>query len=148
MFDLPSSSLLVLLPLDDDFLCRWRTVLADIDTFQQQMIAGSDSRNHGEAKNSWLTGTASANFLGVSQYLLGVMPDWNGLRIDPCVPKSWKQFKVHRQYRGETYEITIDNPDGVSKGIKEISVDGKTFQDNLIPVFGDGKKHEIHVLMG
>ena len=113
-----------------------------------QMIAGSDSRNHGEAKNSWLTGTASANFLGVSQYLLGVMPDWNGLRIDPCVPKSWKQFKVHRQYRGETYEITIDNPDGVSKGIKEISVDGKTFQDNLIPVFGDGKKHEIHVLMG
>jgi len=113
-----------------------------------QMIAGSDSPRHGEAKNSWLTGTASANFLGVSQYLLGIRPDYEGLRIDPCIPKSWKEFTIQRRFRGETYHITVENPDGVSKGVREIIVDGKTYPDNLIPVFGDGKVHEVRVIMG
>ena len=113
-----------------------------------QMIAGSDSPRHGEAKNSWLTGTAAANFLGVSQYLLGIRPDYEGLRIDPCVPKSWKEFTIKRKFRGETYRVTVENPDGVSKGVKEIIVDGKTYSDNLIPVFEDGKTHEVRVIMG
>jgi cellobiose phosphorylase len=113
-----------------------------------QMIAGPDSARHGEAKNSWLTGTASANFLGVSQYLLGIRPDYEGLRIDPCVPKSWKGFSIRRRYRGEFYNIKVENPDGVTKGVKEIIVDGKIYEDNLIPVFGDGKTHEVRVIMG
>jgi len=113
-----------------------------------QMIAGPDSARHGEAKNSWLTGTASANFLGVSQYILGVKPDYEGLRIDPCIPNSWKSFTLHRKYRGETYEISVENPQGVSKGVREIVVDGKTIRDNLIPVFGDGGVHQVRVIMG
>jgi cellobiose phosphorylase len=113
-----------------------------------QMIAGPDSARHGEAKNSWLTGTASANFLGVSQYILGVRPDYEGLRIDPCIPKSWKSFTLRRKFRGETYEISIENPQGVSKGVREIVVDGRAIQDNLIPVFGDGGVHKVRVIMG
>lgn len=113
-----------------------------------QMIAGSDSPRFGEAKNSWLTGAASANFLGVSQYLLGIRPDYEGLRIDPCIPADWKEFTIKRKFRGEFYDIKVENPDAVSKGVKEIVVDGKVYKSNLIPLFGDSKTHQVKVVMG
>jgi cellobiose phosphorylase len=113
-----------------------------------QMIAGRDSRRFGEAKNSWLTGTASANFYAVSQYLMGIKPDYNGLRIDPCVPKEWKRFSIRRHFRGALYRIDVENPKGVNKGVRMMNVDGKKYMGNLIPVFNDGKIHKVKIIMG
>ncbi|HNX78616.1 MAG TPA: glycosyl transferase, partial [Prolixibacteraceae bacterium] len=113
-----------------------------------QMIAGEDAFKPGEAKNSWLTGTASWNFYAITQYILGIRPDYKGLLIDPCIPSSWKGFKVTRKFRGATYLIDISNPAGVSKGIKEIIVDGEKLSSDIVPVFGDGLEHQVRVIMG
>jgi cellobiose phosphorylase len=113
-----------------------------------QMIAGRDSRRFGEAKNSWLTGTAAANFYAVSQYIMGIKPDYDGLRIDPCIPKDWKKFSIIREFRGATYQIDVQNPRGVNKGVRELKVDGRRYIGNLIPVFKDGKIHKIKIIMG
>jgi cellobiose phosphorylase len=98
-----------------------------------QMIAGKDAFKPGEAKNSWLTGTAAWNFYAISQYILGIRTEYKGLKIDPCIPSSWKGFKIKRVFRGVTYHITVNNPSGVSKGISEILVNGKQFDSNVIP---------------
>ncbi|MEI8047606.1 MAG: glycosyl transferase [Bacteroidota bacterium] len=113
-----------------------------------QMIAGKDAFKPGEAKNSWLTGTASWNFYTITQYILGVKPDYDGLRIDPCIPTDWKGFKITRKFRGAIYQIEIQNPDCKSKGIKEVIVDGKPQASNLIPLFGDGLEHAVKVVLG
>lgn len=113
-----------------------------------QMIAGKDAGRHGEAKNSWLTGTAAWNFVAISQYILGIIPDWNGLKVDPCIPKEWDGFTVNRFYRGAVYEISVKNPNHVFKGVKSVTVDGKTVDGNVLPVFNDGKTHAVEVVMG
>jgi cellobiose phosphorylase len=113
-----------------------------------QMVAGKDAFKPGEAKNSWLTGTASWNFYAITQYILGIRPDFDGLLIDPCIPAGWKKFRVTRKFRGDTYSIEVTNPAGKSKGVTSIKVDGKPSQSNIIPVSGDGKHHEVHVTMG
>ncbi|MDO9254967.1 MAG: glycosyl transferase [Bacteroidales bacterium] len=113
-----------------------------------QMIAGKDAFKPGEAKNSWLTGTAAWNFYAITQFILGIQPDYDGLRIDPCIPKDWKGYSVTRKFRGATYQIEIQNPDGRSKGVKEVIVDGKPQTSNLIPLFGDGLEHTVSVVLG
>jgi cellobiose phosphorylase len=113
-----------------------------------QMVAGKDAFKPGEAKNSWLTGTASWNFFAVSQYMLGIRPEYDGLLIDPCIPSDWKSFRSSRKFRGATYRIEIINPDRKSKGAKEVTVDGKPHNSNLIPIFADGKEHSVKVLLG
>ncbi|HOQ36917.1 MAG TPA: glycosyl transferase [Acetivibrio sp.] len=113
-----------------------------------QMIAGKDARRHGEAKNSWLTGTAAWNFVAISQWILGVKPDYDGLKVDPCIPKDWDGYTITRWYRGSNYIINVKNPDHVSKGIKKIVVDGKEISGNILPVFNDGKDHNVEVIMG
>jgi cellobiose phosphorylase len=113
-----------------------------------QMVAGKDAFKPGEAKNSWLTGTASWNFYAVTQFMLGIRPEYDGLLIDPCIPNDWKCFKVTRKFRGATYVIEILNPAGRSKGIAEITVDGEPHSSNRIPVFADGKKHDVKVVLG
>ena len=95
-----------------------------------QMIAGKDAVRHGEAKNSWLTGTASWNFVTVSQYLLGVRADWDGLVVDPCIGKDVSEFTVTRQIRGATYVISVTNSGG--KGAK-LTVDGAAIEGNHVP---------------
>ncbi len=112
-----------------------------------QMIAGKDAYKPGEAKNSWLTGTASWNFYAITQYILGVRPCFDGLLVDPCIPEEWKGYKVTRKFRGATYRIEVSNPDGKSKGISEVWVDGKIHPSNHIPVFGDGKEHFVKVVL-
>ena len=112
-----------------------------------QMIAGKDAKRHGEAKNSWLTGTAAWNFVAVSQYILGIIPDWNGLKVDPSIPHEWDGFTVSRQFRGNTYEITVKNPKHICKGIQSVTVDGKQIEGNVLPVF-DGGVHTVEVVMG
>lgn len=113
-----------------------------------QMVAGKDAKRHGEGKNSWLTGTASWAFVLISQYILGVRPDYDGLRVDPCIPEDWKEFRVIRKYRGSIYDIKVMNLEGKSKGVKRIVVDGKEISGNLLPIFNDGKIHEVIVEMG
>jgi cellobiose phosphorylase len=113
-----------------------------------QMVAGKDAFKPGEAKNSWLTGTASWNFYAVTQYMLGIRPEYNGLLIDPCIPTDWKGFKATRKFRGATYQIEVVNPNGKSKGIKEVTIDGMPYKSNLIPVYGDGKEHIVKVVIG
>lgn len=113
-----------------------------------QMIAGKDAKRHGEAKNSWLTGTAAWNFVAVSQYILGVIPDWDGLKIDPSIPHEWDGFTISRQFRGATYDVTVKNPNHVCKGVVSVTVDGKAIEGNVLPVFSDGKSHAVEVVMG
>jgi cellobiose phosphorylase len=113
-----------------------------------QMIAGKDAFRPGEAKNSWLTGTAAWNFFAISQYILGIRPEYGGLRIDPCIPPAWEGFIVNRKYRNARYQIEIKNPDHVSKGIKSLSVDGIEVTGNLIPVHDDALTHNVQVVMG
>ena len=113
-----------------------------------QMIAGKDAFRPGEAKNSWLTGTASWNFYAISQYILGIRPDFDGLRVDPCIPKDWNQFKVKRRYRNANYNITIENPDGVSHGVREIIFDGNSLSGNILPALGDNQEHDVKVILG
>ena len=79
----------------------------------------------GEAKNSWLTGTAAWNWYAISQFILGVRPDYDGLVVDPCIPKSLKGFRVTRRFRGATYEIEVRNPRGVESGVTGVTIDGR-----------------------
>ena len=112
-----------------------------------QMIAGKDAPRHGEAKNSWLTGTAAWNFVAVSQYILGIKPEYNGLKIDPSIPHEWDGFTASRLFRGATYEITVKNPDHVSHGVKSVTVDGNAVDSNVVPVFENGT-HKVEVVLG
>lgn len=110
-----------------------------------QMIAGKDAPFHGEAKNSWLTGTAAWTFVNVSQFILGIQPEYTGLSINPCIPSDFEEFKIKRYFRGAWYFITIKNPNHVEKGISSMTVDGNKVTTNptIIP-FEEGKK-EYHV---
>jgi len=113
-----------------------------------QMAAGKDAVRFGEAKNSWLTGTASWNFVAISQFILGIQPDFDGLMINPAIPADWDGYKVTREFRGDVFEVEVQNPCHVSKGVKNLVVDGKEVAGNVIPVFGDGKKHTVVAVMG
>jgi cellobiose phosphorylase len=113
-----------------------------------QMIAGKDAHKPGEAKNSWLTGTASWNFYAISQFILGIRPGYDGLSINPCIPPSWDGYKISRKFRGATYKIDITNPDHVSGGIKEIQLNGKVIEGNTVPICEAGSVNRVKVLMG
>ena len=112
-----------------------------------QMIAGKDAPRFGEAKNSWLTGTAAWNFVAVSQYILGIKPQYNGLEINPSIPHDWDGFTASRLFRGATYNITVKNPDHVCSGVKSVTVDGKAADGCIVPVFESGE-HTVEVVLG
>ena len=113
-----------------------------------QMIAGKDAPSFGEAKNSWLTGTAAWTFVSISQAILGVKPTLEGLLINPCIPSSVKAYTVSRRFRGARYEITVENPDGVQSGVKEMFVNGIKQDPCLIPVQEAGGSVSVRVIMG
>lgn len=113
-----------------------------------QMVAGKDARRFGEAKNSWLTGTASWNFVAISQFILGVKPDYDGLKIDPSIPKAWDGYEITRKFRGDEFVIKVKNPNHVSTGVTKLILDGKELEGNVIPVIGDKGKHEVEVILG
>ncbi len=112
-----------------------------------QMIAGKDAFKPGEAKNSWLSGTAAWTFYAISQYILGVRPGYDGLIIDPCIPKNWEGFTVRRKFRGAAYEIFVSNPQHLSAGVKSLIVDGKKVDGNVVPVSAGGV-HKVVVTLG
>jgi len=112
-----------------------------------QMIAGRDAARPGEAKNSWLTGTASWNYYAISRYILGIQPDYDGLIIDPCIPGAWSEYSIVRQFRGTSYMIKIENPDHLEKGVVSLNVDGKVIAGNMIPIQKAGSTCRVIVTL-
>lgn len=113
-----------------------------------QFIAGRDSKDFGKAKNSWLTGSATWNFIAATWYILGIRPGYNGLEVDPCIPKEWDKFCIKRYFRGGVYDIEITNPKHVSKGIDSILVDGNKIEGNILPIAKNKTIHKVKIIMG
>ena len=113
-----------------------------------QMVAGRDAATPGEGKNSWLTGTAAWTFTCMSQYILGIQPSLDGLRIDPCIPDTLELYAVDRVFRGKHYHITVNNAAHAQKGVTRMTVDGQPVEGNVIPLNLDGEEHEVVVTMG
>ena len=108
-----------------------------------QMVAGPYAPRFGQAKNSWLTGTAAWTFYAASQGILGIKPDYDGLRIDPCLPAEMADVRVTRKFRGSTYHIHILNRAGDEKGRLTLTVDGRELEDSLIPADDGPAEHEV-----
>ena len=113
-----------------------------------QMVAGADAARFGEAKNSWLTGTAAWTFVNLSQALLGIQPEYEGLTVNPCLPKNFGDLKIKRRYRDAEYYIDIRKPDGVEKGVAWMEVDGEKIAGNQIPLIPGRKEYHVTVQMG
>lgn len=113
-----------------------------------QMVAGRDAATFGEAKNSWLTGTAAWTFVNVSQYILGIHPTLDGLKVEPCIPASLSGYTVSRRYRGAVYNITIDNRAEIQKGLSQVLVNGAAQEGNLIPLAPVGSCVDVRIIMG
>ncbi len=99
-----------------------------------QMIAGRDAPTHGEAKNSWLSGTAAWNFVAATQWILGIRPEHDGLRVDPCIPADWAGFSTTRRFRGTTYRIRVSKPVGTIGRVRRLVVDGRAIDGNIVPL--------------
>lgn len=112
-----------------------------------QFIMGKDHTAFGRARHPWLTGTAGWFYTAVTKYILGIRPTYEGLEIDPCIPKDWDSFEVRRKWRGAQYNIKVKNPNGVEKGIKCISLNGVVVS-TVIPIQPEGTENEIEVIMG
>ena len=119
---------------------------SDPYAYPQNMVS-DEHPQFGLARNSWLTGTASWTYQAGTKYILGVRPTYEGLRIDPCIPADWDGFTVRRTFRGAVYEIEVTNPDHICKGVKSVTVDGKTIAGQVVPIFEDGT-HQVVVVMG
>ncbi len=110
-----------------------------------QMIAGKEAYKPGEAKNSWLTGAAAWTFVAASQHILGIRPGFEGLIVDPCIPKQWKEVSITRKFRNAVYSIKVANISGKGKGVSEMKVDGISVKGNVLPIFNDNKIHNVEV---
>ena len=117
-----------------------------------QMIAGRDAPTHGEAKNSWLTGTAAWNYVAASQWIVGIRPELDGLRIDPRLPAGWGEIRVTRRFRGATYRILVHPPaatDALPGLVNRLVVDGRPIDGNLAPLpSGPGVEIEVDAFIG
>jgi cellobiose phosphorylase len=97
-----------------------------------QMIAGRDAATHGEAKNSWLTGTAAWNYVAITQHILGIRPAFNGLEVKPVIPSDWTGFEAVRNFRGVRYEISVKR-EGTGNNVT-LNVDGNSIDSTIIPL--------------
>lgn len=124
----------------------------DIDLFEvepycyPQNILGDEHPQFGLGRNSWLSGTASWTYQAATRFILGIQPTLEGLRINPCIPKDWREFEVVRRIRGATYRIRVSNPDGVHQGVGKLIVNGKEIPGGVVPYAGGGH-HEVEVVM-
>jgi cellobiose phosphorylase len=115
---------------------------------QAQTTYATVSPRAGNARTSWLTGAAAWAYFSAVQYILGIRPEVGGLRIDPCIPSTWDGFTATRAFRGKRLEITVRNPAGVCKGVKQMTVNGKMLPDNYIPVEMLVAVNAVEVVMG
>ena len=111
-----------------------------------QFVVGKDHSAFGRARHPFMTGSSGWAYYAATQYLLGVRPDFDGLRVDPCVPADWKEFSVSRKWRGAEYIIHVTNPKGVEKGVASLTADGKPVE--LLPVLPAGSVCRAEVIMG
>ncbi|HKJ27907.1 MAG TPA: glycosyl transferase, partial [Anaerolineales bacterium] len=112
-----------------------------------QNILGDEHPQFGLARNSWLTGTASWVYTAATKYILGIMPGYRGLRIQPCIPSGWQTFSVRRELRGAVYDISVKRETALPEGAVQISVDGTLIEGHTVPYSTDGKSHFIEVLI-
>jgi cellobiose phosphorylase len=101
------------------------------------------SPHYGTGRVSWLSGSAVWNYVAMSTAILGIIPDYDGLRIEPCIPSDWKGFKATRYFRGTRYCIEVKNPQGKQKGITQLTVNGKSIAGNLIPLSASEQTVEV-----
>ncbi len=113
-----------------------------------QMIAGKDAPTHGEAKNSWLTGSAAWNFVAITQWILGIRPEHDGLRIDPCLPSGWEGFEAIRRFRGATYRIRVRKPSGVVGRVASLLVGDGRIDGTLVPPAPAGADVRVDAVIG
>ncbi len=113
-----------------------------------QMIAGRDAAFFGEAKNSWLTGTAAWTFVNISQHILGLLPTHEGLSVDPCIPHDFGDFELTRKFREGIYHVQVKNPKQVEKGVVSLRVDGQEIAGNVIPYVRGKKEYQVEVTLG
>ena len=111
------------------------------------MVAGPYAPRFGQAKNSWLTGTAAWSFYAASQGILGIRPDYDGLRIDPCLPAELGELTVTRRFRGSEYVIHIVNRAGDEKGALTLTLDGRRLEGCLIPADGRPARHTVEAIL-
>ena len=111
------------------------------------MYYGPEHPRKGEILYSWVTGTSDWLFKAMNSHIMGVRATYDGLVIDPCVPSEWKSFGLTRSYLGATYEVDFENPESKEFGVASVVVDGKAIEGNLLPVFTDGGKHVVKVVM-
>lgn len=114
---------------------------------QCEYVTAPDHPTFGQASHSWLTGSAVWLLRGALDWMLGVRPTFEGLRIDPCVPREWKSWSVTRKFRGAEYRIAFQNPDGLSRGRVSLTLDGEPLDSNLLPPLGDGMTHEVTAVL-
>jgi cellobiose phosphorylase len=102
----------------------------------------------GNTRTSWLTGAAAWAYYSATQYILGLRPELDGLRIDPCIPSTWDRFKATRRFRGSTIEIEVQNPDGVCRGVKTLTLNGRALGDTLLPADRLADHNRVEVVLG
>lgn len=112
-----------------------------------QFIMGRDHVNHGRANHPWLTGTSGWAYFAVTNFILGVQTGFDGLTVNPCIPTSWPGFEVNREWRGAMYQIKVQNPNGVSKGVKSVTLNGQPVE-GAIPAQAEGSVNEVIVVLG
>ena len=112
-----------------------------------QFIMGRDHSAHGRARHPWLTGTGAWFYTAATRHMLGIQVGFDGLTVDPCIPSDWPGFQVQRQWRGATYQIRVENPDGVMKGVRSVEVDGQPAACPL-PIQAAGATCDVRVVMG
>ena len=115
---------------------------------QGQTTYSTFSPRAGNTRTSWLTGAAAWSYFSGTQYILGIKPEFEGLRIDPCIPSGWKGFNAVRCFRGKNVKILVKNPSGVCKGVSSIKLNGALLSDNLIQVEKFTDDNKVEVIMG
>lgn len=113
-----------------------------------QNILSDEHPQFGLARNSWLTGAASWMYQAGMKFILGIKPVYEGLKIEPCIPKKWDGFKAVRRYRNAVYNIEVKNPKHVNQGVYSLKVDGEKIKGSTVPLFEDGENHQVEVVMG
>ncbi|MBN1309790.1 MAG: N,N'-diacetylchitobiose phosphorylase [Anaerolineae bacterium] len=113
-----------------------------------QFTHGRPSPRFGQSRNPWLTGTASWTYIAATQYLLGIRPELDGLRIDPCISDAWEGFEVQRRFRGKDLTIRVQNPDGVQRGVQSMTLNGQAIEGNLVPVAQLADTNIVEVTLG
>ena len=102
----------------------------------------------GASRLPWLTGAATWAYYAASQYILGIQPDYDGLKLDPCVPSHWEGFEVSRNFRGAVYNIKVSNPDGINKGVKSLILNGEVISGNVLPSCPEGSINKVELILG